>query len=1102
MKYFARSTSRAVSIGALAATLLAPTATLAEDIDLFAGSAGAAAPNVLFFLDNSSNWSASSQAWNKVDVLAKCATNYPVGSRALEDCLGYANEIFGPQTSLVQGQVELRALRLVLGRLVCSNGARLKLNAGTMLLNPNGTADGNSVTAGYVRKHVAPMDPARCADLLNDLSTIDARITQPEFKGPSSAEYGAALYEIFKYFGGYTTPAGAAANQPGAPTGATGFGPVRYSRPIDLEDPQAFVDSARTTYRSPIGSDASCGNNYVILIGNTWPNQEYGTDTGAAPHPTNLLMKRLGYDPGAQIYPRPLQNSDKTDVRFADEWAQFLFNTDVNAAAGQQNLRLLTVDVFNRSADAKQGRLLKSMADSNGTGGYYAVNGDLKTLVDALIDALTKIASVNNVFASASLPVSVNAQGSFLNQIFMGVFRPDANSGQRWAGNLKQYQFALDGDRLYLADADGRSAVDSVNTGFVQNCARSFWTTDSGSYWQTIAGSSASACALSTTSPFSDSPDGPIVERGGAAQRLRSLGHAARNIRTCTDASCSSMVAFSTATLGTLPGLSSTESATLIDWARGRNTGDGSSDSSGQITFTDYGLGSTATRPTVHGEVVHSRPLAVNYGGSSGDDVVVFYGAGDGMLRAINGNKTGSGAGDELWAFVAPEHWSTLNRVRTNSPLVAYPNTPATARPTPQPKAYFFDGQVGGYQERTSSAVNKLYIYPTMRRGGSAVYAFDVTARPGATSQPRFMWKFDAAQSSFMGQSWSTPVAFRIKGLSAPLVAFGAGYDRCEDSEDPNTACSGVSAGRGVFVMDAERGPSAAGLFRHFDPGTTGGRFVADLTPVDVNSDGYVDVLYAVDTRGSIWRINTSDPARGYEGYASVSAWPMQRIATVGLWGASLSERRKFMYAPNAVVLGSQVTLLVGTGDREKPSADSVAAQVLNRFYGIRDDVRITSGITPAVGHGGAPADLYNVTGLSALDPLVLASYRGWFLNLSTAIPPYEQVVTTPLTIGGVTYFNTFQAKTAPDASVCLGTARSYQVDFQTGTSLPGQPLVSTFISQGLPPSPVGGVVSIDGKIVPFLIGGQAPTVLTPTRVTPKVKPNRKPIYRYQRTDG
>jgi type IV pilus assembly protein PilY1 len=391
-----------------------------------------------------------------------------------------------------------------------------------------------------------------------------------------------------------------------------------------------------------------------------------------------------------------------------------------------------------------------------------------------------------------------------------------------------------------------------------------------------------------------------------------------------------------------------------------------------------------------------------------------------------------------------------------------------------------------------------------MRRGGTAVYAFDVTSKPGPSAQPRLMWKYSAADNAAMGQSWSTPLAIRVKGRTAPLVVFGAGYDACEDSDDPNTACATVSAGRGIVVMNAASGPAVSGDYRFIDPGSGAGRFVAEMAPVDVDGDGYVDVIYAVDTRGNVWRINTSDPAAGFVGYAHVADWPMQRIATVGQWGAGLSERRKFMYAPSVVVLGTQTTILIGSGDREKPSSNTNAALVVNRFYGIRDDVTATSGVAAAVGYGVAPPDFYDVTGTASLNPLTLASYRGWFMNLSTTSPPYEQVVTTPLTIAGVTYFSTYQAKANSVSRSCtnLGTARAYQVDFQTGTGIPGQPVMQPFISQGIPPSPVGGVVRINGVLTPFLIGGTAPTVLSPTKIVPKVKPDRKPIYRYERIDG
>jgi len=1106
---------------ALLPALLAAGPAAAEDIDLYAGSGGVvAAPNVLFFLDNSSNWSASSQAWSKSDVTAKCNATYGTGgpkadATKLSQCLQYTSDIFGSDSSLVQGQVELRALKLVLYDLVCGPTGNRRLNAGLMLFNPNGTPDSNSGVSGYIRKRVAPLDSSYCTELLADLTNIDSKITTPDFKGPSSAEYGAPLYEAFKYFGGYTSPAGAAARTAGSPTDRTHFGPQRYGNVSPLDDPLAFSDGGRTTYKSPLGDNA-CGNNYIVLIGNTWPNQEYGTNVNATPNPTNTLLTRLGSDPGAQIYPTPLTNSDKSDVRYADEWAKFLYTADVSDAPEQQNIRMFTVDVYNRSADAKQGKLLTSMAATNGaTDGYFAVGGDVYALVQAFKDILSKIAAVNSVFASASLPVSVNAQGTFLNQVFMGVFRPDSNNYQRWSGNLKQYKFAVDGNTLYLADANGKPAVDSQNTGFIQDCATSFWTTDSGTYWQTINGAQASGCTSASTSAYSDSPDGPMVERGGAAQRLRILGYANRNIRTCKDMSCTengnwSLRDFNTTNVTSIGTLNSTDTATLVNWARGQDTGDGSVNTSGVITYTNA---TTGTRSTVHGEVVHSRPLAINYGTSGSDDVVVYYGAGDGMLHALSGNQSGTTAGNELWAFIAPEHWSPLDRVRTNSPMVAYSNANSSnVTPTPTRKTYFFDGSIGGYQERSVSTISKVWIFPVMRRGGNYVYGFDVTTKPGTSSQPSLLWKYgpDSGSTHFgtggnnMGQSWSTPIAIRVKGHAAPYVVFGAGYDNCEDDEDPNTACASVTKGRGIVVMNAHDGPSTAGDFRFIDPGSGAGRFVADMTAVDINGDGYVDVLYAVDTRGNIWRINTSDPSASYNGYASVNDWPVTLVASVGQWGASASERRKFMYAPSVVVLGSQATILVGTGDREKPSSSSNAAQVVNRFYGIRDKVTQTASVTPIIGYGSAPDHLYNVTGVTGIDPITLAAYSGWYLNLSSTTTPYEQVVTAPLTIGGVTYFSTYQAKANAGSNTCnnLGTARAYQIDFQTGTAVAGLPLTQTFISQGIPPSPVGGVVTIDGVKTPFLIGGTAPTVLSPTKVVPKVKPNRKPVYRYQRIDG
>src|SRR5262249_19575316 len=94
---------------------------------------------------------------------------------------------------------------------------------------------------------------------------------------------------------------------------------------------------------------------------------------------------------------------------------------------------------------------------------------------------------------------------------------------------------------------------------------------------------------------------------------------------------------------------------------------------SGVITPTP----AAPVRPTVHGDVVHSRPLAVDYG-TSYDGVTVFYGSNDGSFRAVSGKS-----GKERWAFVPPEFSSKLSRLEANSPLISYPNIDPTTVPTP-----------------------------------------------------------------------------------------------------------------------------------------------------------------------------------------------------------------------------------------------------------------------------------------------------------------------------------------------------------------------------------------------------------------------------------
>src|SRR3546814_19369648 len=85
----------------------------------------------------------------------------------------------------------------------------------------------------------------------------------------------------------------------------------------------------------------------------------------------------------------------------------------------------------------------------------------------------------------------------------------------------------------------------------------------------------------------------------------------------------------------------------------------------GQDTPGDEDVDSNITEPraSIHGDVVHSRPQPINYGGTTG--VVAFYGDNDGTYRAVL-----SSTGQALWSFIAPEFFSKHLRLKLNTPPI------------------------------------------------------------------------------------------------------------------------------------------------------------------------------------------------------------------------------------------------------------------------------------------------------------------------------------------------------------------------------------------------------------------------------------------------
>jgi hypothetical protein len=794
-----------------------------------------------------------------------------------------------------------------------------------------------------------------------------------------------------------------------------------------------------------------------------------------------------------------------------DEWARFLYQTDVSSAAGKQNINTFTIDVFKDQQDVNESQLLISAAQAGG--GKYFQAKDQNAITNALRKIFSEIQSVNSVFASSSLPVSVNTQGTYLNQVFMGMFRPDGTASPRWPGNLKQYQFKLFNGVLKLADKNGSDAI-STTTGFVTPCATSFWSTDTGQYWNYGGATALGDCTAVTsafpvagsTAVFSDAPDGEVVEKGGASQRLRgvyssggTLVSSSMNYQLCTGAqtpatdqcrmlktcdgssstSCTAFTSFDTSNTSinatTLNITDATQVNNLINWTRGQDVDNENANLDASLVPITNEM-----RPSVHGGVVHSQPAVIDYGGSIG--TVAFYGADDGVFHAVDGNQTDT-SGYELWGFIAPEFYSKLNRLRTNSPAIAYPGV--TGSPAPQPKDYFFDGSIGVYQ---NTAAGQIWIYPSMRRGGRAIYAFDVST----PSSPVLKWRKgcftnDTTNDSVcstgwsgIGQTWSNPHITYLNGyvdgssVQKPVLVFGGGYDQCEDTDSQTRCTTTPRKGANIWFVDADTGA----ILRTYPTNYS----VAGDVALVKDSNGNLTHVYATDTGGNVYRIDVGMiDTTG----TTFTSWT-DNTAASNILLASLSETnqaRKFLYGPAVVQTANYNALLVGSGDREHPLVTDYActdystvtgSYVTNQFYMLIDKPNVYP--SPAL----TPSSLVDVTtgtttsatvsGVTTITNSVgpSSSTHGWRFNYG----PCEQTVNEALTIAGVTYFGT-NAPSATSGGSCtanLGTANGYAVDFLTGN--PDNSVRSAaYVGGGMPPSPVAGVVEVDGVKYPFCIG-------------------------------
>ncbi len=725
------------------------------------------------------------------------------------------------------------------------------------------------------------------------------------------------------------------------------------------------------TYTTPI--QYSCQQNYAIII----------TDGMSTLDRNNVLMTLCsngdcdgdGYEPGSD--PSKSYGSDGSD--YLDDVAKYLYDTDLLPDSGsdvkthgKQNVITHTIG-FGLGGNASATELLQETAFNGGGVAYLA--SSTADLSESLRQILATIVEDNTSYVAPVLPVSPENRTFSGSRLYMGFFKPQ--SGAFWYGNLKKYGLDSSGNIL---DKNGAAATNA--DGSIKDNAISYWSTTA---------------------------DGPDVAAGGVGALLISRS-AARNIYTYTGSSLNltdTTNAFTTANTAITPTLlavaDSAEKDSLINYVHGKDA------------YDDDGNGTTTeNRDWILGDILHSKPLVVNYStyslsfetDCSVNKTMIYVGGNDGMLHAYKDCD-----GSEAWAFIPQDHLDYLKNL---------PGDIHGYMVDSSPKPYIYDANGNGIIE----SGDKVIIIFGQRRGGDYYYALNVTD----PTSPAYMWRLSATESpstintdyAELGQSWSEPQFARIRYQSSPsssvetkVVAFiGGGYDNInEDVVPPLTN----TKGRAIYAVEiatlSSGGVPSFSYSGYKVWGYTSGlasSIPSVVSVLDIDDNGYADRGYVGDTGGNMWRLDMTD--------TQPSNWTVTKIFQSALG-------RKILYRPVVTLENGYEMLFFATGDRAHPTLIGG----VDRLYAVKD-LGQTSTKTET--------DLVDATSTNSVD---ITSTYGWYIRLSSSSG--EKSLAPASVISGIAYYTTYTpfvssgGTTDPCEVGNRGTATIYAVKYLTAAA-------------------------------------------------------------------
>ena len=361
---------------------------------------------------------------------------------------------------------------------------------------------------------------------------------------------------------------------------------------------------------------------------------------------------------------------------------------------------------------------------------------------------------------------------------------------------------------------------------------------------------------------------------------------------------------------------------------------------------------------------------------------MVYVGANDGMLHAIRADNGHADSGKEIFAFI---------------PSGVFENLSKLTNPTYTHK-YYVDGapSVG---DAFWGGNWKSVLVGGLNAGGKSIYAVDITD-PYGFNGSKILWEYTEAD---MGLTYSQPqIALLNNGQWAAI--FGNGYN--SPSEHPYLYV--VNLQTGVLIRKLSAGPICG------SPPCSNGL----STPVllDVNNDKIIDVIYAGDLKGSMWKFdlssaNSNDWDTAYSGDPVFTA----RNAAGGI--QQITSQPKVIGHPDGGYM-----VLFGTGQylTNSPAGGDLSDTRGQSYYGIRDFGVVISTTDRSELQAQEIVDQGTLLGAdvrtTTRNTVDWASKKGWYLDLlpPSGVAEGERVVSTSIMVGDRVQFVTLIPNTDP----------------------------------------------------------------------------------------